>query len=288
MAAPSPSRGFAKFPSLPTELQLKIFRTFSNSNPRTLDIWTDWKKCDENNTVFYVQYYSSELSPRVPPPVLLSVSRAARAECLKCYSHEFRCSMTISRDVRVEMPASMYINFNVDTIVPRGHWNIVSFEDLAFRVEGRMRSIAVDVGTGFWKDNLRDYCRKRCWILNGVREVLLYDSTSEEVFKGSEYLDKFRRKEVGKKDLSFVPLVVEEGESVSEEARKLKEVEAFLVKVFGVIDGSGSIEGVDEDHEFGFVRKAEFIAMMPTMKEEFKRPVIKLMKLITATPKECV
>ncbi|KAH6718321.1 hypothetical protein BKA61DRAFT_599468 [Leptodontidium sp. MPI-SDFR-AT-0119] len=288
MTASSPLTAFTKFPSLPAELQLKIFRTISNSTPRTLDIWTDFKKFEEDNTIFYVQYYTSELSSPVPPPVLLSVSRAARAECLKCYSHEFHCAMTISRDVRVEMPACMYINFDIDTIVPRGFWNIVSFENLAFRVEGRMKSIAIDVWTGFWKDNLRDYCRKRCWILNGVREVLLYDSTGEDLFKGSERLDKFRRKEVGKKDLRFEPLVVEEGEGMSEEVRKLKEVETFLGKVFAVVDGSGSIEGVDEDSEFGFVRKAEFIAMMPTMKGAFQRPVIKLMKLITTTPEDRV
>ncbi|KAG4444028.1 hypothetical protein IFR05_000488 [Cadophora sp. M221] len=286
MATFTPLTAFPKFSSLPTELQLKIFRTFSNSTPRTLDIWTDFKKCEEDNTIFYVQYYTSELSLPISPPVLLSVSRAARSECLKCYSHEFRCATTISPSMRVEMPARMYINFAIDTLIPRGFWNIVSFENFAFRVEGRMGSIAIDVGTGFWRDNLRDYCRKRCWILNGVRDVLLYDSTGEDIFKGGEFLDKFRRKEVGRRDLRFEPLVVEE--SVSEEVRKLKEVETFLGKVFGVIDGSGSVEGDDEDGDFGFVRKAELIAMMPTMKGDFKRPIIKLMKLITATPEEHV
>lgn len=263
---------FTKFLDLPVELQLKIWSTFANSRPRTLDLWADFKRCEKANTIFYVPYYTCELSSLAAPSIL-GVDRVARAQCLKHYSLEFRCSIYISAQVNETIDAKMYINFGMDTLVPRGFWNIVTFEDMAKRVEGRLGTLAIDVAGSFWKDNLVDYCKKRWWIFNGVDEVVLYDSRDEPLFKGSEYLEKFRRKVPGRKDLSFVEV---EEEKRSED---LKGVETFLGKMFDAIDER---YGVDTDE--AFVKKGTYTDMTPTKKETLRRPVVKLRKLVAETP----
>ncbi|KAL2062027.1 hypothetical protein VTL71DRAFT_6293 [Oculimacula yallundae] len=303
---------FPSFPLLPTELQLKIFHHASNASPRVLDIWTSFQKRETGNTIFYIQHYESEVSPssRVAP-ALLSVSKAARSECLKCYSMEFVCEMTITgsgdRDGECEdneeevvkaekfsTPPRMWINFNIDVLVPRGFWNIVSFPDFASRVYGRMRCVALDVEGAFWKDNLRDYCRMKCWALNGVEEVLLYSSSKSserDLWRRNEHLDSFRQRETGKRELRFSPLL----EETSDEERKigtedltceieiLRSVERLLGKVFDAIEGE---EPKDGDEDFMPVRKAEFVSMELTTKAEFRRPVIKLMRFDSWTPED--
>ncbi|PVH71297.1 hypothetical protein DL98DRAFT_521146 [Cadophora sp. DSE1049] len=186
-------------------------------------------------------------------------------------------------EITVTMPATLYLNPSIDTLAPRGFWNIISFSDFCSRISSLgLHTIAIDASGCFWRENLKDYCRRRCWVLNGVREVLIYDSMGVGELKGSEYLERFRERVVEKRELSFVELEEEvdgvEGEGESEQVRKVRDVERFLGKVFDVIESEGDVEG---DEEFGDVRKAEFVSMEPTEKSEFRRPVVRLVRLVT-------
>ncbi|CZT48539.1 uncharacterized protein RSE6_09249 [Rhynchosporium secalis] len=308
---------FTRFPSLPIELRLKIFRTASNSSPQVLDLWSDFQKRKIGDQDFYVQHYASNLCPTSrTPPVLLSVSRAARSECLQCYSEEFVCEMTISsagawstdlyrrEDVEISSTADIWINFGVDILVPRGFWNIESFRDFTSRVQGRATCVALDVSGSFWKQNLKDYCRMHDWALNGVSEVLLYDSFSsssseDEIWRRSDHLDQLWRSGVGKRELRFEPLAIrEEDESESreeikkknEELERVRDVKVLLMELFDVIEGVRRVEEDDDSDDsddfddFRDVRKAELVGMKQTAKEEFRRPVIRFVKLVTEVP----
>ncbi|KAH7372056.1 hypothetical protein BKA64DRAFT_750876 [Cadophora sp. MPI-SDFR-AT-0126] len=327
LSPPSPSNlsTFPLFPSLPPELQLKILSLAAHLHPRTIDIWTTWQKHTHSATIFYIQHYASLLSSSASvAPALLSVSRTAREECLGAYSREFESRMSVTvgarpdwgvsrngkggggeelKKITVTIPATFFLNPSIDTLAPRGFWNLVSFPDFCTRISTlRVRSIAIDVSGCFWRENLRDYCRARCWVVNGVREVLLYDrmgigtgsGEGEGEGKGYEYLDSARERAVERRELRFVDLELDKGlktgpgegkgegerEKESESVRKLRDVERFLGKVFNIIENEGNGEG---DEEFGEVRKAEFVSMKPTEKSAFRRPVIKLVRLATET-----
>ncbi|KAK2624147.1 hypothetical protein QTJ16_006781 [Diplocarpon rosae] len=303
-----PLSAFHFFPRLPTELQLKIWRLAANACPRSLDLWNDWEGRRRDHMIYYIQYYTTELAAKSPPSrtALASTCRLARAEAHSAYAHEFTSQMKISNDFTATMPATMYINFDIDTLVPRGHWNIVSFSDFVTRVQGRLTSVAMDVHGSFWKENVQDYVKARSWVFNGVREVLLYVGTAEFTMKGGEYLERFRRKGTGRKDLSF--LEIEEGaqaessdagaaaavaesaalgrvETEAERAARLGvqavvEVRELMSRYFDMIDGSHAAQ--EPCSQPG--RSRYFSEMESTPREIFIRPTIRLMKMVLTTP----
>lgn len=185
--------------------------------------------------------------------------------------------------VTVTLPATIFLAPSIDILVPSGFWNIVSFSDFCSRIEElEVQRIAIDVGGCFWKENLKDYCRRRCWVLNGVGEVFLYEGGGlVGLGKVSEHLERVREKEIKKRELGLVDFNLEtglDGDADSESIRKVKDVERFLGKVFDVIESEEDVEG---DEDFGEVRKAQFVSMEQTEKSVFKRPAVRLVRLVT-------
>ncbi|KAG4425400.1 hypothetical protein IFR04_001550 [Cadophora malorum] len=185
--------------------------------------------------------------------------------------------------ITVTFSATIFLAPSIDILVPRGFWNIVSFSDFCSRIEElEVQRIAIDVGGCFWKENLKDYCRRRCWVLNGVGEVFLYEGGGlVGLGKVSEHLERVREKEIKKRELGLVDLDLEtdlDGDADSESIRKVKDVERFLGKVFDVLESEEDVEG---DEDFGEVRKAQFVSMEQTEKSVFKRPAVRLVRLVT-------
>jgi hypothetical protein len=265
---------FTLFPKLPPELRNKIWAAASNQEPRTLDIWTDFKRCEVGNSTFYTQWYSTELA-KPPLPAVLKTSRESRAEAKKHYKHEFRTHMSLANGVTVIIPARIYINYACDTLVPRGFWNVVSFTDFFRRIKaGGLVHLAVDIEGSFWRENLRRYCTGGCWPLNGVEEVILYDSRGENMWKGSDYVEKFRKKyEGGRRDLMF--------EELEEKNKSLEDMKKYLQKAFDRIEGKEEqvVEG-DEVVAENIRIPRSLDDCEKTQPEELERPNIKSMKLV--------
>lgn len=187
--------------------------------------------------------------------------------------------------ITVTLPPTIFLAPSIDILVPRGFWNIVSFSDFCSRIEALgVQKIAIDVGSCFWRENLKDYCRRRCWVLNGVAEVWLYEGAESVGLgrgKGGEYLERVRERNIEKRELRFVDLEFEEGVDGVEESEsvgKVKDVQRFLGKVFDVIESEEDVEG---DEDFGDVRKAQFVSMEQTEKSVFKRPTVRLVRLVS-------
>jgi len=106
-----------------------------------------------------------------------------------------------------------------------------------------------------------------------VQEVVLYDSREDEMWKGSEYLDKFRRRHMdGPRDLGFEPL---EGP-----AQEILHVQRLLTRCWDICQG---VESDDGDVEEVNARRYldDFIT---TTDEEMLRPELNLMRLIARKP----
>ncbi len=183
--------------------------------------------------------------------------------------------MSLASGVTVIIAPKIYINYACDTLVPRGFWNLVSFADFFTRVEeGGLAHLAVDIEGSFWRENLRDYCARGCWALNGVEEITLYDSRGEKMWKGSDYLEKFRKKyKGGPRDLVL--------EALENKSKSLRDVEKYLEKTFDTIEGKEEkiVEGEDPapDH----VRIPRYLDdCAKTTSEELKRPKVTSMKLV--------
>lgn len=184
--------------------------------------------------------------------------------------------MSPSDGIEATMPAHWYVNWACDMFVPRGYWNLVSFADFVSRgLENGLRSIAIDVSGVFWRENLRDYVLlANCWVLNGVEEVVLYDPRGDELWKGSEYLDKFRRRHKdGPRVLTFEPL-----ETPGDD---LLHVQKLLNRCWDKCEGVVKDEDVDEE-----VRARSYLDdFTGTTKGPLLRPEVKLMKLVTTKPR---
>jgi hypothetical protein len=182
--------------------------------------------------------------------------------------------MDLMNGIKVSMPAKWYVNWKIDLFVPRGYWNVISFADFVSRgLDNGLNRVAIDVSGTFWRENLRDYLNdKDCWALNGVHEVVLYDPRKDTMWKGSDYLEKFRRKHKdGPRDLIFEP--------VEEPEQTVRDVEIFLNKCWDKIEGQ-----VVEEEEEVVVAKSYLDDTSPTAVEYLLRPDVKLMKLIARKP----
>jgi hypothetical protein len=268
---------FTIFSRLPIEIRLKIWAVASNQSPRTIDIWTDFKRCEIENTIFYTQWYSSSLA-LITPPAILSVSKEAREEALKHYVLEFETHMTLPKDLSVVMQPRFYINYACDTLLPRGHWNIVSFADFASRAERNgLKSLAIDVCDSFWTENLRDYVAKGAWVFDGLEELVIYDVSGKRMWKESRDLEKFKKRyKGGPRDLGFVELQGEE-----EKGEALGDTEKCLQVWFDRIAGlateaeEGKVVEVQQPS-----RRSYLDAIEVTTPEGFSRPSVRVMKLL--------
>jgi 2EXR family len=236
--------------------------------------WSDFKRCEVDSSVFFTQAYSVELSkPRYPS--ILRTSQEARTEALKYYKWEFRTEMSLPTGITVTIGAKMYINYASDVLIPRGFWNIMSFADFADRVtEAGLVHLALDVEGSFWRENCRDYCRKGTWVLNGVQELILYDSRGDTFWKDLSFLDKFRKEYKGGPKLL-------ELESEEDKSQNVQDTVKFLLKTFDTIEGEE--EKIEDGEE-----TAEPMPSLPrylddcpeTMAEELWRPNITVKKLV--------
>jgi N-acetyl-gamma-glutamylphosphate reductase len=53
---------FAVFPNLPAEICLTIWnKALSNSN-LIIDLWTEFRRCENTDAIFYHQYYGTKLT----------------------------------------------------------------------------------------------------------------------------------------------------------------------------------------------------------------------------------
>ncbi|PMD33084.1 hypothetical protein L207DRAFT_518411 [Hyaloscypha variabilis F] len=272
---------FTIFKKLPPELRNRVWSFAANNEPRTLDIWSDFLRCEIGGSVFFTQKYTTELArPKIP--AILHTSRESRAEALKHYKLEFCTQMNLPSGIKVTFDARIYINYACDVLAPRGFWNIVSFADFTTRVSKRgLVYLALDTEGSFWAENLRDYCAHGNWKLNGVEELIIYDSGGEKFWKGMEYLDKFRKRYKG-----GPKLLVLEGLD-GDESANVRDVETYLRKTFDKIEGKEEkIEDAGEGQESeqstpAQRRKASYLKDSPvTEAEDLERPNITYRKLV--------
>lgn len=189
--------------------------------------------------------------------------------------------MSLPNGASVIIAPKFYINYASDTLIPRGYWNIISFSDLTTRVKTSLRSIAIDVNGSFWRENLRDYCKKGSWPFGKLEELILYDPSSEGIFKGSEYLEKFRRRyKSGPKDLGF--------SECEEPTQKMSDVKALLEKFFDKIEGKVDEVALGEDGLPVPVEEVKIPSYLDntelTTAESFQRPVLRLARLEVSEP----
>ena len=154
--------------------------------------------------------------------------------------------------------------------VPKGFWNLVSFANFVSRgAKHGMKRLAIDVSGVFWRENLKEYVQvKNYWATNGVEELILYDSWEDPMWKGCDYLSKFKKKhQGGPMDLSF--------EELEEPNQTLRDVQSYLNRHWDRIEsGTDTRDAVVEVPSY----MTDFEA---TSAEEFVRPEVKLMKLVT-------
>lgn len=56
-----PLTEFTFFPNLPTEIRLKIWDLASDTS-LIIDIWTEYRRCENNDSIFYHQHYGTKLT----------------------------------------------------------------------------------------------------------------------------------------------------------------------------------------------------------------------------------
>lgn len=174
----------------------------------------------------------------------------------------------------------MYINYASDILVTRGNWNVVSFADFYNRVsKNGLAHLAIDTEGCFWRENLKDYCTHGNWPLTSLKELMLYDSRGDKIWKGSDYIDKFRQRHKGG------PKLLELEELDGETSEDVRDVEEYLLKTFDKIEGKEeTIEKVDEGQEAAPApqrRKPRYLDDCPLTKpEELRRPNITVKKLV--------
>ena len=68
---------FTVFPNLPAEIRLKVWRKASDRSV-IIDLWTEYRKCEITNVIFYHQYYATKLADTYSR--VLQVNRESRDE----------------------------------------------------------------------------------------------------------------------------------------------------------------------------------------------------------------
>lgn len=203
--------------------------------------------------------------------------------------------MTIQKGITVTIPGNIYVNYETDTLMPRGHWNILSFAHFFRRVGERLRCLAVDVNGNFWTDNMREYCKKRVWLFPGLDELILYysledlEDLEEGALEQSERLDKWKKEyKGGPKDFAFEDLSFGDSERVDgwtkDLTQKLTDCQILIKNMFDRIEGKVVDEVVyDEDgvpiekEEEESLYSAQYLEKyQATTAEEFQRPRLKL------------
>lgn len=161
---------------------------------------------------------------------------------------------------------------------------MVSFADFAKRTAGRLKSLAVDVNGVFWEENLRDYCKKQCWVFSELDELILYDTSNDDMFKGSNFLEKFRKKHKdGPRDLSF-------HDRTEEMSPRMSEVSEFMEEMFDRIEGKVEdvVLEVGEDGEpvevQAVVHPSYLDGFERTEAEDFQRPQLRLCDMLATKP----
>ncbi len=104
------------------------------------------------------------------------------------------------------------------------------------------RRIGIDATGSFWEDNLRGYVKEGGEFLRGLEELVVYDTRGKDEWKGSAYLERFRRVvENKKKDLIFSEL----GEDW-EAKESLRNCVSLLRTLWDVKGGEGDEELVED------------------------------------------
>ena len=183
--------------------------------------------------------------------------------------------MTIPRGVSVVMQPRFYINYASDTLLPRGHWNIVSFADFASRAERNgLQSLAIDVCDSFWTENLRDHVAKGVWVLNGLEELIIYDVSGKKMWKESSDLEKSKKRyQCGPRDLSFVEFDGEETDALGDTNNCLQ---AWFDRIAGLAPEAEEGKVVEVQQQ----SRSYLDAIKVTTPEEFSRPSVRVMKLL--------
>jgi len=131
---------------------------------------------------------------------------------------------------------------------------------------------------------MKDYCKKRCWVFGELDELILYDSSGWDMFKGSEFLEKFRQRyRDGPKTLSF-------SDWVHEPTQQMTDVKSFMEKMFDKIEGK--VEDVEqvlgEDGEPVVptleVHPTYLKGCEATAADELQRPHLRLARLEVTEP----
>lgn len=216
---------FTLFQHLPTELRLKIWALAANQEPRTLDIATEFCRCEQGWTTFYNQKYDIPIAD-VSPPALLQVSREARNEALKHYTLEFK-SVYPGSGVTQTFEAKFYVNYASDIFVPVGNWNSISFWDFMGRSD-RMRHLAIDVTGSFWKDNVKENIAINEWVFEGVQEIILFESKG---LPKTNHLGHYAKLETDQRELMFVE--TEKTGKLLDDAKEL--LATYLGRTDGII-----------------------------------------------------
>jgi hypothetical protein len=178
--------------------------------------------------------------------------------------------------ITVIIAARTYVNYACDVLVPRGFWNLVAFSDFTDRVtRAGLVHLAMDTEGSFWQSNLKDYCNHGTWALNGVQELMLYTSKDDSIWKGSAYLEKFRRHYKGG------PKLLELVDLEDEPSQDVMDVEKFIVQSFEQIEGKeGKPEKNEEEAQTTIRRIPRYLDDCPkTESEELRRPRITAKKL---------
>jgi hypothetical protein len=250
---------FSKFPDLPTEIRLKIW-ALSCTISRNVDLWSDFRRKEVENTIFYTQLYDSRLT-NITPSAILHVSQESRQKALSHLTMEFDVlqEIKIGGVVRDASHPGFYANFHCETFIPRGNWNIISMEDFVMRrAPGQIRSLAIDITADFYKDLYKEYIMKSGWPFDVMEDIILYDATGLHVFK--------KGYNGGKVDLVFVKS--EKPSSVLQLAND---------RLVGIFADMEQREITDKSKEIqGNVRDSA--RSIPDA--SFKRPCVRVMELV--------
>jgi len=128
-------KSFVLFQEFPVEIKLKIFRAMAHI-PRTVAVSLK----EIGRMPMSEEPIFKYVSP-MRPPAILQVCQAAREEALKFYRLEFDLKY-YGPSMALFLDGTIYVNFKVDIIMPRGAFTAQIFEDFC---KQDIRHMAVSV-----------------------------------------------------------------------------------------------------------------------------------------------